>query len=106
MTAADGGSIQFVTAVFTPAEAQDMYAMPPNVDPRLRTSPALREYARLEFGDDAYASVILSDLPRNLRNAARKPRLRLRLLRPRRDPRPVACKGAPRRQANGSSVRA
>ena len=73
-----------------------MYAIRVETDPRLRTTPALREYARLEYGREDL-SWFLATAGRAIRtapNRALKPRLALFRRRP--SHRPVAHKGSPR----------
>jgi len=73
-----------------------MYAIRLDVDSRLRTNSALREYARMEYGSDEVAW-FLASAKSSPRKAVRPPmaaRFRIRRARPAQ--RPVACKGSPR----------
>jgi len=73
-----------------------MYAIRLDVDPRLRTNSALREYARMEYGSDEVAWFLAA--ARAPRKKAVRPSLaaRFRIRRARPAHRPVACKGSPR----------
>ncbi len=75
-----------------------MYAFRIPGEANLRTNAALREYARLEYrGEDVQWLLAAARTPRHV------PRARRALLRLARrthpSPRPVACKGTPRRAA-------
>jgi len=73
-----------------------MYGFRVEMDPRLRTNPALREYARLEYGSED-VEWFLAAVRRQRRKIVRRSLAsRLRLRRPEPAPRPVGCKGTPR----------
>lgn len=80
-----------------------MYAFQLDGNVRLRTNAALREYARLEYPREDVRWLLATA------KAASKPKRRLprfpRLLgRPAPAPRPVACKGTPRRSPEGTAT--
>lgn len=78
-----------------------MYAMQTLGYEPLRMNAALREYARLEYRvDDARWILASARLPRKAPRAHGLPRLFERRARP--TPRPVACKGSPRRSSDGA----
>ena len=94
MTAVIGGSTKFVAGAFLPLEVQNMYSIRVEMDPRLRTNRALREYARLEYGaEDAlwFLAAVRRSKPKPFR-----PRIPFRLGSRARTHAPVACKGTPR----------
>ena len=96
MTAVIGGSIEFVAGVYASSEVQNMYAIRVDLDPRLRMNSALRNYARMEYGNEEVAW-FLSAVRQPRRQIVRRSlasRLGLRRARP--SFRPVAHKGTPR----------
>ncbi len=77
-----------------------MYTIPAMMEASLRTNASLREYARLEYGhEDALWLLAAARQPREkpLRRPWRFPSLRSQPA-----PRPVACKGTPRREPSES----
>ena len=72
-----------------------MYAIRVDVAPRLRTNSELREYARMEYGNEDVGWILAG--AKSARAPPRRRPLSLRFLS-RRQPvhRPVACKGTPR----------
>lgn len=79
-----------------------MYTIRMDVDARLRTNSALREYARMEYGSDE-VGWLLATLNAPRRKAVRRPlaaRFRIRRTQP--THRPVACKGSPRGCPSGA----
>ncbi len=73
-----------------------MYTIRVETEPRLRTTPALREYARLEYGREDLAWFLASAVRTTRKAANRATKPRLAFLRPRPAHRPVAHKGSPR----------
>jgi len=68
---------------------------------RPRTNEPLREYARLEFRDEDPRWILVSAQASRGKRTPR--RLRWFAPKPRPAPRPVACKGSPRRPAPEAS---
>lgn len=79
-----------------------MYAFQLDGNVRLRTNAALREYARLEYPREDVHWLLATAKPaaRPKRTVPRFPRFTRRAARA---PRPVACKGTPRRSPEGTT---
>ncbi len=75
-----------------------MYAMQPEGSLRLGLNADLREYARLEYRTEDARWILATSRP-SKKPARPHRRLRLFARRARPAPRPVACKGTPRRDA-------
>ena len=73
-----------------------MYAIRVATEPRLRTTPALREYARLEYGREDLSWFLASTARANRKAANRGRKPRFAFLRARPSHQPVAHKGSPR----------
>ncbi len=80
-----------------------MYAIRLDVDPRLGTNSALREYARTEYGRDEIAWILAAAKAprRKLARPSFAARFRIGRARPAR--RSVACKGSPRNRSSEES---
>ncbi len=74
-----------------------MYSLSLPLEPRLRTNPALRDYARMEYGHADYAWFLAAARRPDREPVRRPPRRPFRLFARRPAPRPVACKGTPNR---------
>lgn len=74
-----------------------MYAIRLDVDPRLQTNTALREYARAEYGRDEVAWFLAAAAAAGRKTARRSRSRRWTIHRARPLPRGVACKGSPHR---------
>ncbi len=79
-----------------------MYGIQLDGNVHLRTNAALREYARLEYRREDVQWLIASakGAAKPRRSVPRFPRF---LRRPAPTPRPVACKGTPRRSPEGAA---
>jgi hypothetical protein len=73
-----------------------MYGIRMDLDPRLRTNTALREYARLEYGSEDVLWLLAAARRRTRKPVRRSLASRLGLKRARPAFRPVGHKGTPR----------